>query len=74
MEKILFVCGKFIEKIENGAAWELAGIFEEENDCVNACIDRNHFVGPVELNKVLPDATTIWPGVYYPIADKEKEK
>ncbi len=46
--------------------WEVMGIFEDESDAVDECTTSKDFVGPIPLNKSLPDKTE-WPGAYYPI-------
>lgn len=57
-----------------GNEWSLRGVFEVESMAVKACTHPNHFVGPLELNKLLPDAVTKWPDLYYPLSPKPKFK
>lgn len=66
MTTILYVVGVFRGKIARGTVWELQGVFSTEEKAVRACTTPKHFVGAVELDAVLPDGTTPWPGVYYP--------
>lgn len=46
--------------------WDVLGIFSTEKRAINACTKDTHFIGPLPLNKRLPDLTVTWPGCYYP--------
>lgn len=46
--------------------WEFMGIFEDEEKAVENCTTFKDFVGPIPLNKYLPEKI-VWPGAYYPI-------
>jgi hypothetical protein len=64
----LWVVGQFRPDSE---IWELQGIFDDEVKAVDACINENYFVAPVELNVVFPDEASEWPGMYYPLMKVE---
>lgn len=67
--KMVWVVGKYRGTAEAGLTiWELQGIFETEQGAVGACRDRFDFVGAVPVNAPLPQETTDWPGVRYPLA------
>lgn len=66
MTNLLYVVGKYIMSTDDGPVWDLQGIFEEEADAVNECIESTHFVGPIPKNTLVPDEPRVWPGVYYP--------
>lgn len=63
----LWVVGKSTD-LENPFAWEFCGVFDDENNAVDRCLDDMHFVGPVVLNQQVPDEHMAWPGCYYPKA------
>lgn len=68
-EKIMWILGKWRSgkdgKLNN--VWDISGVFDTEEKAIEACNNRpNYFIGPLPLNKVLPDETTEWPGMYYP--------
>ena len=70
----VYIVGRFISVIEEQpphAAWELMGVFTKEGDAVLACTQSNDFVGPIQLNKKLPEESISWPRVYYPLENKE---
>ena len=43
------------------------GIFDNEIVAVEACRNKYYFLGPVELNRLLPDKLVPWPGCRYPL-------
>lgn len=57
----LWIVGQWKEPV-----WELAGVFESEELAIAACRDHTYFVGPAELNVLLPHDTEEWPGCRYP--------
>ncbi|MBK7362638.1 MAG: hypothetical protein IPJ01_10120 [Micavibrio sp.] len=59
----VYVVGN-VTNLKNGA-WKIVGVFTKELDAVKNCIDENHFVGLVELNKVYKKDQK-WKGAYYP--------
>ena len=67
--KILWVCGEYAgqDPASGITAWSMVGIFEKETRAVQCCKTENHFVGPLELNKQMPDEPIVWEGVYYPL-------
>lgn len=66
MSKV-WVVGEYIKKTRHGGVWDFMGVFTDENIAVGVCKGhKNRFVGPAELNKVLPDMRTVWDGCYYP--------
>jgi hypothetical protein len=65
----MWLTGKYIGECDgegNGICWELIGVFSSEEKAVAACLNEYYFIGPVELDEVLPDETVEWPGCYYP--------
>lgn len=52
----------------NFHSWEIMGIFDKEEDAVKLCKNNNYFVGPINLNEVLPEETIEWPDAYFPTA------
>lgn len=62
----LYVVGK-VENKEEWKLWTLEGIYDTEEAAVTHCNNRPlWFVGPIELNKALPEVTDSWKGSYYP--------
>ena len=55
----LWVVGRTI-----GETWEFCGVFDTKEQADNLCRDETYFVGPVQLNMVLPTETQTWPGSY----------
>ena len=62
----LYVTGHIIEETDEGIIWDILGIFDTEDQAVDACYDISCFVGPVELNKSFPREIIEWPGCWYP--------
>ncbi len=63
---IVWVCGRYYK----GSPWEILGIFYEEHDARDLCTKDIDFIGPVEINKKLPEKNMEWPGCYYPLKEK----
>ena len=61
----MFVVGKVASE-KRFREWELVGVFSNIEDAVKVCRTKNHFVGPVTLNKDIGDERKTWPGVKYP--------
>jgi hypothetical protein len=65
---MLWVVGK-VTDYQSGA-WEFIGVFDDERMAICACRTTMYFLGPVELNKVLPDETIPWEGAFYPLVER----
>lgn len=66
----VWIVGKYLDL---PLAWEFIGVCDEEEKAVKACLqskDFSYFVGPIALNKILPDDTVVWEGAYYPHVGK----
>lgn len=68
--KELWVCGKYLEQRDNGAVWEMQGVFSSEEKAVAACLTEDFFIGPVELDKAMPEERIVWYKAYYPKAKR----
>lgn len=69
----LWVVGKVLEQSYGDipkTAWEFVGIYDSERKAVDACITDHYFVAPVCLNETAPLERVVWPGCYYPLAEK----
>ena len=71
-KKIVYAVGEYIKETEDGAVWDLAGIFEDQSKAEAACVKDNYFVGPMPLNTALPTKREVWPNVYYPTLEGRK--
>jgi len=70
-QKIYVVGNVTNEKTE---AWRIVGVFTKESDAVKCCVDENHFVGELEIDKEYA-ADQKWKGAYYPkLQSKPKQK
>ena len=75
MDKIIWIVGEYKGKTENGShAWDVVGATYTEDMAISYCTTTDHFIGPIEMNKRLPDETVTWPGCYYPLAEKSEGK
>lgn len=64
----LWVCGKNRGHNDQGhPCWDIQGVFDTEEQAVEACKELRDFVGPVTLNEQLPQDATEWPGIRYPL-------
>jgi len=70
----LWVTGKVLNPNEGSDKWEFVGVFDTAKKAEAACKDENYFIGPIELNDMLPDETVPWIDGYYPLAEKCKVK
>ena len=68
----LWIVGKVLNPDMGRDIWEFCGVFDKEEKAEAACKNENYFVGPVELNFVVPDPSVDWPNAYYPLWEKEK--
>ena len=68
MSKTIYLVGRRPEQGE----WELQGLYESKADAESACIDRNWFVMPCEINTPY-QIETIASG-YYPVVNAEIER
>ena len=50
---------------------EFVGIFTSEEEAIKHCKDRNYWIGPMEVDCVLPPNEE-WSGAYYPLAELEQ--
>ena len=64
----MWICGK---RTNTFGAWQFQGVFTTEDLAVKACVNRSYFIGPVILNKQLPDDAIEWPGAYFPLEPKD---
>jgi len=55
-----------VGKIIDDPKWEIMGVFSTEEKACSICKDENYFIGPLNLDEVLPDETIEWRGAYYP--------
>lgn len=63
----LWIAGK---RTSDPDGWEFQGIFDSEALAVAACLTRDYFIGPAELNLALPDERAeYWPGCRFPLAE-----
>lgn len=74
INKQVFVVGEITAQLEEddeavGVTWELVGVFTDEQAAVDVVTNDSQFVGPVELNRVLPEM--VWPGIYFPMLTEE---
>lgn len=49
-------------------AWELEGVFSLRHTALERCSTSSHFLAPVVLDDWLPEKTTDWPGIVFPIS------
>jgi hypothetical protein len=72
----LWICGRNIDKVTVGEVknWDIHGVFSSEEKAVSACRDYSYFVGPVDLDEVLPEEVIAWPDSYYPKTSERPPK
>jgi len=68
MGKKLWVVGQYKKLTSKGVVWHFQGVFDSEKKAIEACEDENYFIGPINLNLILPKGGEVWPGCYYPKA------
>lgn len=50
---------------------DTGGAFSTEKKAIEACHGVNCFIGPLNIDEILPESTMDWPGGYYPFVDEE---
>lgn len=70
----LWVVGKVLNPDTGCDIWEFRGVFDTVKKAEAACRTENYFVGPVDLNFVVPEPSVDWPNSYYPLIEEDKEK
>ena len=68
-EKQVWVVGIWRDESE----WEIVGVFSAEALGLMHIRKKNYFIGPLIMNKALPDKTIPWEGAYYPILETKAE-
>lgn len=73
MERVtVYVVGQFKDELpDGGIAWEFQGVFSSRDLAQAACLRRDFFFGPAELDKALPVKTGTWKGCEYPLGNFE---
>lgn len=68
--RIVYVVGRVHVDGMQGepAAWQVLGVFDDHDRAVAACSTSDDFVGPIQLNRRLPDDVVPWPNAVYPLA------
>lgn len=66
MNDIVWVVGKTIRQTDDGGVWELQGVFSSEEIAEEIAYTGGYWLGPVPMNKPLPNKTTSWPGQRWP--------
>lgn len=61
-DRTVYVAGIWRED----SPWEVLGVFESAELAEAACTERNHFYGPMVLNRRMPDETVEWVGLTWP--------
>ena len=73
MSDVVWVVGQARQPDGWKGLWELRGVYSSELLAVEACDDRECFVGAVRLDATAPKGTTEWPGAYYPRTEVKHE-
>jgi hypothetical protein len=65
----LYVVGKILDGIGSFSPWYIRGVFDSAEKAFGICVDRNEFVGVLELNKDHGKYGSFedWQCIYYPI-------
>lgn len=80
--EVVWITGKFNGETKDGIIWNLRGIFHNEKDAKDLCIDETYFIVPIEVDRaisietvdeIMLDETIELPGCYYPLASKNDE-
>lgn len=61
----MWVVGKVIDY--SAKSWEMIGVFDTKAQALRECRAPLYFLGPIELNRAMPDQTIEWEGAYYPV-------
>ena len=64
----VWICGQYKSGEFLNTVWDLQGIFSTREKAVAACRNENYFIAPVTVDEVVPDETTSFPGVEYPLS------
>ena len=67
----VWLVGHFIHTCAERSLFEVIGVALTEAEAVAACREREHFVAPVNVGKFEYASKADWPGVRYPLAEKE---
>jgi len=70
----LWIVGKILNPDTGCDIWEFCGVFDTEEKAVAICKTEDYFVGPADLNFIVPDPTVDWPNAYFPLIEEDKEK
>ena len=54
--------------------WIFQGVFSTEEKALAVCSNEHYGIGPVELDKKLPEENVPWPGFYYPVIERYKQE
>lgn len=73
MERVtVYIVGQFKDELPGGAmAWEFQGVFSSPDLARAACVRRDFFFGPAEMDKALPMESGTWEGCEYPMGTFE---
>lgn len=69
MSKV-FVVGTYIAETPEGRVWNIEGVFSTQALAEGACVQRENFVGPLDLDERLPVETVPWKDAYFPLAEQ----
>jgi hypothetical protein len=65
----VWVAGQITHVFTEGQAWDMQGIFLDEESAKAACRDHTYFIGPMKVGVSLPHETAdAWIGAYFPLA------
>lgn len=71
----LWVVGKYIEIVYTrnieGIVWEFGGIFSDKQKAINACTNKDMFIGPAILDYAVASVSEVWKGCWYPLLEDE---
>lgn len=66
----IYVVGKWVERVGERVVWEIQGVFSSAEKAVAVCNSPEWFVGPIELDELVPEGNRPWPGCYYPLDER----
>lgn len=69
----LWIVGKVIPPDDEGYGgnWEFQGVFSREETAVAACKEYNWFVAPAWVDVEIEAFEGPWPGLYYPLRERQ---
>jgi hypothetical protein len=70
LSTIVYVVGTYIVDRK----WMIEGIFYNKDVAIKNCTNKNMFVGPIEINKLLPAGINAWPGCFYPMCENIEDQ